>query len=136
MKTPSTIAADKLKLAGVRSTKQRLEICEHLFAGGNRHVSAEHLWGEVRAAGSTVSLATIYNTLNELRDAGLLIASRGDNKLTVFDTNVLPHHHAVDIESGEIYDLPADCVSLNEGSLPEGFQIEGVQLVVRVRRGD
>ena len=42
------------------------------FEGGDRHVTADQLHAEAAAAGVRVSLATIYNTLNQFTSAGVL----------------------------------------------------------------
>jgi len=62
----------KLRAAGLRTTKQRLALADLLFSGGNRHITAEILHAEARANGLAVSQATIYNTLNQFHEAGLL----------------------------------------------------------------
>jgi Fur family iron response transcriptional regulator len=62
----------RLRTAGLRPTRQRVALARLLFDGEPRHVTAEGLHAEVRARRTGVSLATVYNTLNQFRDAGLL----------------------------------------------------------------
>ncbi|MEP5352658.1 MAG: Fur family transcriptional regulator, partial [Luteolibacter sp.] len=69
---PYADALRRLKAAGLRPTRQRLALGKLLFDAGDRHVTAEQLHGEVGAQGIKVSLATIYNTLNQFTDSGLL----------------------------------------------------------------
>ena len=61
-----------LKQAGLRPTRQRIALTKLLFEGENRHVTAEDLHAEARAAGVSVSLATIYNSLHQFTDAGIM----------------------------------------------------------------
>ena len=63
---------DRLRAAGLRPTRQRVALARLLFEGGHRHVTAESLHVEVKATRMPVSLATVYNALNQFRDAGLL----------------------------------------------------------------
>src|SRR5574340_256514 len=62
----------KLSGAGLRPTRQRLRLGWLLFGGGDRHVTAERLYEEALAARAPISLATVYNTLNQFTSAGLL----------------------------------------------------------------
>lgn len=127
--------ADRLAKAGVRPTSKRLALGALLFDGGHRHVTAEKLWLEAQAGPDHVSLATVYNTLNEFVEAGLLRlvdipAARG-----VFDTNVAPHHHLLDETTGQLHDLPSELIGidLRPGSLPDAASFVGVDVVVRIR---
>ena len=63
---------DTLREAGLRPTRQRLGLARLLFENGDRHVTAEQLHSEAADANLRVSLATIYNTLNQFTEAGLM----------------------------------------------------------------
>jgi Fur family iron response transcriptional regulator len=52
-------ATERLRVAGLRPTRQRVELASHLFNGMDRHVTAESLAEEVAEAGIKVSLATV-----------------------------------------------------------------------------
>ena len=71
-KDTSAQAIARLREAGLRPTRQRVELAGVLFQNGNRHVTAESLHDEVAQAGVKVSLATVYNTLHQFTEAGLL----------------------------------------------------------------
>jgi hypothetical protein len=77
MSSPAKVAnlADLLKSAGLRPTRQRVALGGLLFTGQDRHVSAEALHEEAQIAGCDVSLATVYNTLHQFTQAGLLRSS-------------------------------------------------------------
>lgn len=123
-----------LRRAGLRPTRQRVALGRILFAQGHRHISAEDLHAEAQAADVRVSLATIYNTLHQFTDAGLLREVAIDGGRTYFDTNVSEHHHFfVEGESRLIdFDGQVDIDRIPEP--PEGMEITAVEVVVRVRR--
>jgi Fe2+ or Zn2+ uptake regulation protein len=60
----------ELRHAGLRATRQRIQLSSILFAKGNRHLSAEDLHAEAETAGVHVSLATVYNALHQFTEAG------------------------------------------------------------------
>jgi Fur family iron response transcriptional regulator len=126
---------EMLRNARLRPTRQRVALAELLFSKGERHLSAEDLHEEARAAGADVSLATIYNTLHQFTESGLLRAISVDSTKTYFDTNTGNHHHFYIEESHEVVDMPEDCVSIaNLPSPPEGMEISRIDVVVRVRK--
>src|SRR5687767_10876039 len=69
---PFADSSERLHAAGLRPTRQRLALAKILLESGDRHVTAEELHSEARRNGIAVSLATVYNTLHQFTDAGLL----------------------------------------------------------------
>lgn len=123
-----------LRAAGMRPTRQRIALGELLFAAGDRHVCAEMLHEEAVAARIPVSLATVYNTLNQFRDAGLLREVALVGTRVFFDTNMSDHQHFFVEGSGEVLDIPGGAISLSGlPEAPEGMEIAGVDVVVRLR---
>jgi len=123
-----------LQEAGLRPTRQRMALARLLFEAGNRHVTAEDLHMEARTAGISVSLATIYNTLNQFTTSGLLREVVVEPGRTYFDTNTSGHHHFFFEETGAIADIPEDEVSIARlPELPDGVILDRVDVVVRVR---
>ena len=59
-------AINKLIKSGIRPTKQRMILAKLLFEKGDRHVSAEELFEEVKKENRKISLATIYNTFKTI----------------------------------------------------------------------
>jgi Fur family iron response transcriptional regulator len=105
-----------------------------LFTGAHRHVTGDSLFEEARAAGTEVSVATVYNTLHELCDAGLLRAVNLDSDRRWFDTDVGAHHHFIVEDTGELIDIPEH--SFEVARLPEppqGYAVEGVDVLVRLK---
>jgi len=124
-----------LREAGLRPTRQRVALAELLFGKGERHISAELLFEEALEAQVPVSLATIYNTLHQFTEAGLLKAISVDSSKTYFDTNTGDHHHFFLEDSQEVIDMPEGYITVaNLPSPPEGTEVTSIDVVVRVRR--
>ncbi len=136
MKTirPFTRAIDRLNTVGLRPTRQRLALARLLLEGGNRHITAEQLHREAGAAGVKVSLATVYNALNQFTAAGLLREVAVEAGRSYFDTNTAAHHHFFNDDTGELKDIPGDSVVLSAlPAAPENTVIDSVNVVLRVR---
>ena len=124
-----------LRAAGRRPPRQRVALARVLFEGGHRHVTAESLHAEVKATRMPVSLATVYNTLNQFRDAGLLREVVVAPGRSYFDTNTGHHHHFFVETDGELHDFPSDEVTIaGLPAPPEGTKLSRVDVIVRVRR--
>ena len=124
-----------LRKVGLRPTRQRMELGWILYAKGDRHLTAEMLFEEASKAKVPVSLATVYNTLNQFTDAGLLRQVAVDGSKTYFDTNVTDHHHFFVEGEDELLDIPGAEVMV--GNMPvalEGYEIARVEVVVRLKR--
>ena len=126
---------DLLRKAFLRPTRQRIALAELLFSKGDRHISAEDLFEEAKNAGVHVSLATIYNTLHQFTENGLLRAISIDSSKTYFDTNTGNHHHFYIENTNEVIDMPEGFVTVeNLPHPPDGMEISRVDVVVRVRK--
>jgi Fur family iron response transcriptional regulator len=132
---PFTSALDRLRSVRLRPTRQRLALAKLLFEKGHRHVTAEELHGEARAADVGVSLATVYNTLHQFTEAGLLREVVVDAGRAYFDTNNSDHHHFFFQDSGRLLDIPAEVVEVARiPEPPEGTHVARVDVVVRVEK--
>jgi Fur family transcriptional regulator, iron response regulator len=138
--TPTSIA-HRLRQSGLRPTRQRCSLASLLFGQGDRHVSAEALHEEASAAGVRVSLATIYNTLHQFQQAGLLRELAIDGQRSYFDTNTSNHNHFYfegpghgdGQGQGRLIDIPGDTVRVNGvPTPPEGMRISHIDVVVRL----
>ena len=124
-----------LRQVGLRPTRQRMALGWLLFGKGDRHLTAEALYEEASRAKVPVSLATIYNTLHQFTDVGLLRQVAVEGSKAYFDTNTSAHHHFFIEGSDELLDIPsADVVVGKTPVPPEGFEIERVDVVVRLRK--
>jgi Fur family iron response transcriptional regulator len=122
-----------LRQAGLRPTRQRVELGHILFGRGHRHVAAESLHAEAEGAGVRVSLATVYNTLHQFTQAGLLREIAVDGGRAYFDTNTSDHHHFLVEGEGRLIDFGGQVGIDPLPEPPEGMEITSVDIVVRVR---
>ena len=135
MTASDTDLAARLRTAGLRPTRQRVALARLLYSGAPRHVTAEGLHAEVRATRMSVSLATVYNTLNQFRDAALLREVVVAPGRSYFDTNTGHHHHFFVETDGELHDFPAERVTIaGLPTPPKGTRVSRVDVIVRVRR--
>lgn len=124
-----------LREAKLRPTRQRIALADLLFSKGDRHVSAELLFEEAIKASVPVSLATVYNTLHQFTQAGLLKSISIDSSKTYFDTNTGNHHHFFLEGSDQVIDMPEGFLTIdNLPALPEGTELSSIDVVVRVRK--
>lgn len=124
----------KLRRYGLRPTRQRVALGDLLFAKGDRHLTVEELHEEAIIAGVPVSLATVYNTLHQFTEAGLIRVLAVEGAKTYFDTNTSDHHHFFVEGRNEVLDVPVG--NLEIGNLPEppeGMEIAHVDVVIRLR---
>jgi Fur family transcriptional regulator, iron response regulator len=127
------VMEERLRHAGLRPTRQRCLLAALLFGPGDRHVTAELLHAEAVEAGESVSLATVYNTLHQLKSAGLLREIALDGQRAYFDTNTSNHNHFYIEKAGVLMDIPGDCIRVD--GLPEppaGMKISHIDVVVRL----
>jgi Fur family iron response transcriptional regulator len=125
--------SELLRRSGLRPTRQRLALAKLLFAGEDRHVTAEMLHADAVAAGQRVSLATVYNTLHQFKRAGLLRELAIDGSRTVFDTNTSNHNHFFIERDGHLLDIPSDSIRVDGlPEPPEGMRISHIDVVVRL----
>lgn len=123
-----------LRLSGLRPTRQRIAISDLLFSQGDRHVSAEELKEETIVAKIPVSLATIYNTLHQFTEVGLLRAIAVDGAKTYFDTNTSNHHHFYHEETGKISDITKDeMIVLGIPTPPEKQEVWRIDVIIRLK---
>ncbi len=133
---PFCDALDKLRTAGLRPTRQRLALAQILFGRGNRHITAEELHAEAQTVKADVSLATVYNTLNQFTGAGLLreVAIEGDR--SYFDTNTSNHFHYYLESEGRLLDIEGDLIQVvGLPQVPAGTEIDRIDVIVRLREG-
>jgi Fur family transcriptional regulator, iron response regulator len=126
---------DLLKSAGLRPTRQRVALAELLFSKGDRHLTAEMLHAEAVQAGIPVSLATVYNTIHQFTEAGLLREVAIEGAKSYFDTNTDNHYHFYFEKDGMLVDIDPSTISLlNLPTPPEGTVIRRVDILIRLGR--
>jgi Fur family transcriptional regulator, iron response regulator len=130
----TSLAFNRLRTANLRPTRQRVALARLLLENGDRHVTAEQLHCEASAAGIRVSLATVYNTLHQFTESGLLHEVVVEPGRSYFDTNTTDHHHFFCEATGRLQDIPGEELTVTSLPLPPpGTEISRVDVIIRVR---
>ncbi len=133
---------ERLRTVGLRPTRQRLALGGLLFDGDDRHVTAEQLHGEALAAGIRVSVATVYNTLHQFTEAGLLREVVVEAGRCYFDTNTSEHFHFFFEDDARLMDISGshpDTLAAAFPGLPDappGTRVERVDVIIRLKRSN
>lgn len=118
---------------GLKLTPQR-ECIFGVLDGNAEHPSAEAVFAEARQRMPTMSLKTVYQTLNDLADMGEICQLDLGTGSSRFDPNVEAHHHLVCTSCGRVRDLYAEFPGV---SLPveqaQGFAVGSAEVVFRGR---
>jgi len=123
-----------LRQAGLRPTRQRMALGWMLFGRGDRHVTAESLYEEAAKARVPISLATVYNTLHQFKDAGFLREVAVEGQKTYFDTNIGNHCHFFVEGEGRLIDIDDSQITIQNAPVPpEGMEIARIDVVLRLR---
>jgi|YelNatPaOPRAMG01_1025707.scaffolds.fasta_scaffold03299_12 Fe2+ or Zn2+ uptake regulation protein len=105
MAMKSTRIVKEIKDRGFKITPQRQLVAEAL-EGNKTHPTVEDLYKEVAKIAPTISVATIYKTLNELVEIGAIQRLDVGDRKAHFDPDTTPHNHFVCLRCGTIYDIP------------------------------
>ena len=126
--------AGLLRSHDINPTHQRIEIAYVLFSR-QEHLSADQVMALVNTHHSETSKATVYNTLKLFVEKGLVRELIVDPSKVFYDPNTHPHHHLYEIDTGKLSDIGAEYMQVSGlPPLPAGTVIEGIDLIVRVRR--
>ena len=118
---------------GILPTPQRIEIAG-IVLERPQHLSAEHILAKLKAAGSSVSKATVYNTLNLFSARGLVKEVMVDPVRKFYDSTTHPHHHFYNVETEELCDIPDERICFQDlPELPEGTERESIEVLIKVR---
>jgi len=130
----SALSIDKLLAQhGISPTQQRRQIAQILFARP-QHLSADQVLEQVNQSGSVASKATVYNTLGLFARKGLIREVIVDPSRVFYDSNTSSHHHFFNVDTGLLEDIEVQQLALqNLPILPEGTELESVDIIVRVR---
>lgn len=126
-----TIEAIELKLraAGVNATAQRIAICHYILCEAD-HPSVDDIkaWADKNFA--KMSLATVYNTMHILEDAGLVRSFQfPHNNKIIYDHNVHDHYHVYDEGRGCVVDVPSEAISFSEEFQKE-YRVKSASVVI------
>lgn len=122
-----------LKKHGIQPTAQRVAVAEYVLYTVE-HPSADRVWAGVQENFPMISRATVYNALNLFVEKGLLRALHLAPDSALFDPNTGRHHHFIDEDDGQIYDIPWDQIEVSNANTLPGFEVRDYQVVMRGRR--
>ena len=122
-----------LRKHNVQPTPQRIAIAKAVLQA-KVHTSADNLWKTVKESCPTISRATVYNTLNLFVEKEILKAQIITEGRVVYDPCVEPHHHFIDEETGDIYDIPWDVIKVKGEKALSDFDVYEYQVVMRGRK--
>lgn len=124
-----------LRRVGLRPTRQRIALGFLLFSDKHRHVTPDMLHEEAVLLGEKLSVATVYNTLNQFADARLIRKINLHSERTYFDTDTGDHTHFYIHDEDRIIDIASHEVSV--GPLPAppvGYKISKVDILIHLTR--
>ncbi len=127
---------NKLRITGLRPTKQRLEIAKFLFERDKTfHFTVESLDKLLaKKTTSRFALATIYNTVHAFKNAGYLKEVEVKGNKTYFDTNVSNHHHFYDSETSELIDIDSNDIVIQKiPKTPNGKKIKNIEVFINLK---
>ena len=131
----NSIFIEKLRVSGLRPTKQRLEICKLLFDRKKTfHFSINEL-AEIfkKERKKKISLATLYNTVHSFKKKGYLKEISVNSEKSYFDTNTSNHHHFLDVNTNELIDLKKDDVDkIRIKKILPGKKIKSIEVLVKI----
>jgi Fur family peroxide stress response transcriptional regulator len=124
MKTTIADSIKKYRAKGIKLTPQRLAILEYLD-GNTNHPSAENIYIAVKRKFPMMSFATVYKTLETLRQKGDLLELTIDPLRRRYDPDTKPHHHLICITCKIIVDIETELPVSIPDEEKEGFEVTG-----------
>lgn len=128
---PNHDFTSKLKQTGIRVTPQRMAIYSLLMDSKN-HPTALMIYQQIRENFPSISLMTVYNTLNMLADRGLInvLGHAGDDSVH-YDADIEPHVNLACISCHNIVDIKSKYVNqmTNEINSTSGYQLFGARVL-------
>ena len=126
-------ALEMLGKSPLKLTSQRINLIKTLFQDGNQHFSAEDVYNKVKNTGLRISLATIYNCLNQFTTHGILKMVKTSSDKVYFDTNLESHHHFFCKSTGELTDIDAKKVYISKfPRIPKGKKLNSIEVIVNI----
>lgn len=125
-------AATLARKAGVRLTRQRLAVLQTVLDAED-HPTAALIYERTLRRDPALSLATVYNTLETLHEAGIINRLHFDVGTARYCKNLVPHVHLIDEATGEVQDihLKAGLCAEDIFELPAGVRITGMEACLR-----
>ena len=88
----------------MKMTPQRVAVLDFLD-GNETHPSAEDIYSSVKKMHPSMSLATVYNTLEIMKREGMLQELSIDTERKRYDPNIRHHHHIICRSCSKVADI-------------------------------
>ena len=128
VKTQLSRFTEACRERGMPVTHQRLAVFRALLESES-HPDADAIHKSLRAAYPTLSLGTVYKTLETLQSLGLARAVSSPGPTRRFDGNRTPHHHLLCTRCGRLMDVELD--QLAQIALPAGLDFQVTDLTIQ-----
>lgn len=116
-----------MKKRGLKLTRQRLEIID-ILSRDKSHPSAAAILAEARKKTATISLSTVYLTLDAMKRAGLIKELEFNDRDSRFEGDISDHVNLICKNCGGIEDFPAPKpVPLEKVKKKSGFVADSVR---------
>ena len=122
-----------LETSPLKVTDQRIAMIKLLFKNGAAHFTAEDIYEEVNEKKIKISLATIYNCLNQFKEFGIIKAIKVSSDKIYFDTNLKEHHHFFCVKSAKLIDVDTNKVKISKlPKMPRGKKLKSVDVIINI----
>ena len=128
---------EKLRVSGLRPTRQRIKICEILFERDKTfHFTVNDLSQQINSqTDNKISVATVYNTVHAFEKKGYLKEINIGNDISYFDTNTSSHHHFFDQDTKELIDIDSQEVEFKKTPIPPiGKKIDNIEVTFKISK--
>ncbi len=126
-------ALEMLQASPLKVTEQRIAMVNLLFKNGAAHFTADDIYEEVSKKKIKISLATIYNCLNQFKEFGMIKAIKISSDKIYFDTNLEDHHHFFCIKSSRLIDVETNKVKISKlPKLPRGKKLKSIEVIINI----
>ena len=126
-------ALKMLETSPLKVTEQRMAMINLLFKNGSAHFTAEDIYEEVNKNKIKISLATIYNCLNQFREFGIVKAIKVSSDKIYFDTNLKEHYHFFCVKSAKLIDVETNKVKISKlPKIPKGKKLRSVDVIINI----
>jgi len=126
-------ALDMLKMSPLKITNQRVCLVEILFRNGDSHFTVEEVYRLARKKRHKISLATVYNCLNQFVVNEILKVVKLSCNKFYFDTNLRTHHHFFCKTTGKLQDIPSSDVVIEKlPDIPTKKKFKSVDVIINI----
>lgn len=117
---------NKLEEKGIRPSVQRMAILRYLLEH-RTHPSIDEIYNQLSEQIPTLSLTTVYNTLEQFSEKGLIKAISIDGKVIHYDGYTHVHAHFLCTKCRKVFDIDQN-FEIPQATVPEGFTVSNTEV--------